>query len=345
MKPGSNAQLGAAHGQAGGSNLPDLLERKEQIMNNSGHNVIFGSGQLGLAIMDELVARGKPVTVVNRSGQLREALPEGVTLRQTDLNDPAQIAAIAGDAVVVFQTAQPPYTQWPEQFPQLMESIIAGISQAQARLIVADNLYMYGPTNGRPLTEALPYAATGPKGRTRALLATMLLEAHQEGRIQVAIGRASDFYGPRVTDSTVGELLFAAALQGKPANMLGSPDLPHTYTYIRDFARALILLSEHEEAFGRAWHVPNAETISTRQFAGLIGQEIGRPIQIRVAPRLLLTVLGLFNPMLREMKEMLYEFEEPYIVDSSRFAETFGACPTPHEQAIKETVAWYRANA
>ena len=312
-------------------------------MKHLDHNIIFGSGQLGLAIMDELVAQGKPVTVVNRSGQLKEALPEGVALRQADLNDPAQVAAVVGDAAVVFQTAQPAYTQWPEQFPPLISSIIEGLSRTSARLIVADNLYMYGPTNGRPLTEDLPYAATGPKGRTRAQLATMLLDAHQDGRIQVAIGRASDFYGPRVTDSAAGELLFAAALQGKPANMLGKPDLPHTYTYIRDFARGLVQLSEHDEALGRAWHIPSAETISTRQFTALVGQEIGRPVQIRVAPRLLLTVLGLFNPMLREMKEMIYEFEEPYIVDSSQFTQTFGASPTPHEQAIKETVAWYRA--
>jgi nucleoside-diphosphate-sugar epimerase len=310
-------------------------------MHNDENHIIFGSGQLGLAIMDELVAQGKRVTIVNRSGQVNETLPDNVTLLQADLTDPDQVASAVGDAAVVFQTAQPAYTQWPQQFPPLMKSIIAGVSQSDAKLIVADNLYMYGPANGRPLTEDLPYAATGHKGRTRAQLATMLLDAHQNGRIRVAIGRASDFYGPRVTDSAVGEMLFAAALEGKPANMLGNPELPHTYTYIRDFARGLVVLSEHEEALGRAWHIPSAETITTRQFVNLVAEEVDRPVQIRIAPRFLLTVLGLFNPLLREMKEMLYEFEEPYIVDHSQFAHAFAATTTPHQQAIEETIAWY----
>ena len=116
------------------------------------------------------------------------------------------------------------------------------------------------------------------KGRARAEVANMLLDAHRQGKLQVVIGRASDFYGPRVVDSMAGEIVFAAAMAGKTVNMAGDIDLPHTLTYIRDFARALVTLSRHEEAYGQAWHVPSAETVTTRQFVELVEIEIGRPV-------------------------------------------------------------------
>jgi nucleoside-diphosphate-sugar epimerase len=215
--------------------------------------------------------------------------------------------------------------------------------RTDARLVMGDNLYMYGPTGGRPLHENLPYAATGHKGMTRAAMARTLLDAHQAGKVKVTIGRGSDFYGPRVLDSALGAIFFGPALQGKTANLLGNPDLPHSYTYILDFGRALVTLSEQEAAYGRAWHVPNAPTISTRQFANLTAQQIGQPIKLRASGKLMLTVLGLFVPELREMKEMFYEFAEPYVVDHSQFAAAFGDKHTPYEEAIRATIAWFKA--
>jgi nucleoside-diphosphate-sugar epimerase len=201
---------------------------------------------------------------------------------------------------------------------------------------------MYGPTDGRELTEDLPYAASGRKGKTRSQMAKMLLAAHNAGEIRVAIGRASDFYGPGVRDSVVGEMFFVPALEGKSVNVIGDPDMPHTYTYICDFARALVTLSEHEEAYGRAWHVPSAPTISTRQFADLTAAEIGRPVNLRPGGRLSLTLIGLFVPEVREMKELLYEFEEPFVVNHKQYATSFGNGSTPHDQAIRETTAWFQ---
>lgn len=311
----------------------------------SDNNVIFGTGPLGLAVMDELVAQGKQVTLVNRSGKAPETLPGGVKLVAGDATNPDSVAALCAGADVVFQCAQPSYHRWPEAFPPMIAGLIAGIGRTNARLVVGDNLYMYGPTDGRPIHEDLPYAATGRKGRTRAQMAQRLLEAHQFGQLQVTIGRASDFFGPRVRDSAVGEMVFGAALAGKTVNLLGDPDAPHTYSYIRDFARGLVVLSEHAQALGRAWHVPSAQTLTTREFVNLIGAELGREVKLRAAGGFMVSLLGLFNPDLREMKEMLYEFEEPFIVDHSQFLQAFGADapqPTPHRQAIQETLAWYR---
>lgn len=304
--------------------------------------VILGAGQLALAIMDELVTRQIPVTLVNRSGRVKEALPPGVTVVQADLYNAQEVARVCAGADVVFLCAQPAYTEWPEKFPPLVESAITGLTGSAAKLLFGDNLYCYGSTGGAPIHEELPYAATGRKGRTRAHMAKMLLDAHRQDKVQVAIGRASDFYGPRATDSALGAIVFVPALEGKTANVLGNPDLPHTYSYIRDFARGLLVLAEHDEAVGQVWHIPNAPTITTRQMLDLIGQEVGRPVKVRAAGRWLLNLMALFNPTLREMKEMAYEFEEPYIVDSSRFVAAFGDIATPHVQAIRDTVAWYR---
>ncbi|MCA9969416.1 MAG: hypothetical protein KC425_04325 [Anaerolineales bacterium] len=112
-----------------------------------------------------------------------------------------------------------------------------------------------------------------------------------------------------------------------------------------DFARGLITLAENEAAFGRAWHVPSAPTLTTRQFVQLLETELGRPVRVRTAGKLMVNLLGLFNPTVREMKEMLYEFEAPFVVEHGRFEAAFGSRTTPHAVALRETLAWYRTHA
>ncbi|MEZ4516612.1 MAG: GDP-mannose 4,6-dehydratase [Chloroflexota bacterium] len=184
-----------------------------------------------------------------------------------------------------------------------MRGIVDGVGRSGARLVMGDNLYMYGPTGGQPLREDMPYTATGRKGKTRAEIARMVLDAHKTGQIRATIGRASDFYGPRVRGSAVGETFFEPAIEGGVVNVMGNPDLPHTYTYIRDFARGLVNLSEQEIAFGRAWHVASDETITTRQFADLVAEEVDRPVRLRPAGKMMLAVVGLFVKDVRELRE------------------------------------------
>jgi nucleoside-diphosphate-sugar epimerase len=308
------------------------------------HAVIFGAGQVGMTLMEQLTQAGVTVTLVNRRGRVSEQLPAGATICAGDITNPATVAQLAQNAEVVFATAQPEYTEWPAKWPPLMQSLIDGIAQTSARLVFVDNLYMYGPTQGKPIHEDLPYAATGRKGSTRAHIATMLLDAHKAGKVRATIGRASDFYGPRATDTAIfGDRFFAAAFAGKAADLFGNPDLPHTYTYVPDFARALITLSRSEDAYGRAWHVPNTQTVSTRAMVEHFAQALGRPIRTRVVSPLMLSMVGLFVPIVREMKEMAYEFDEPYIVDDSRFRAIFPVQVTPADEAAAATVAWHDA--
>jgi nucleoside-diphosphate-sugar epimerase len=227
-------------------------------------------------------------------------------------------------------------------FPPLQAGVLEGAASAGAKLIAMENLYIYGPTQGRPLTEDLPHAPNTRKGRVRAMMSEELMEAHTSGRVRVAIGRASDYFGPRVLASAAGEQVFGRAVQGKSAQLAGDPDQPHTYSYAPDIGKGLVVLAEREEALGQTWHLPSPETLTTRQFVELIFEEVGKPARVQAAPKILLRAIGLFNPGIRETIEMLYEFEEPFVVDHSKFEEAFGEQATLLREAIRGTVRWYR---
>jgi nucleoside-diphosphate-sugar epimerase len=222
-----------------------------------------------------------------------------------------------------------------------MEAIIEAAAAVGARLVFGDNLYAYGLVDG-PLTEDLPYLAKGPNGRTRARIAETLMRAHEAGQIQATIGRGSDFFGPHAHLSTVGDRVFVRAIQGKPAQVLGNPDLPHTVTYIEDFARALVTLGDREEAMGEVWHVPNAETVTMRRFVQMVFEAAGQPARLRVAPRWGIALAAVFNPTLRAVREQLYQSERPWVVDSTKFERAFGWKATALPEAVAATVAWFR---
>lgn len=307
-------------------------------------HVIFGSGPLGQAVMRELFARGKAVRMVNRSGKRPDAVPETVEIMSGDAFQPEFTTRAAQGAAVVYQCSQPEYHEWTTKFIPLQTSILEGVAASGAKIVLGDNLYMYGEVNG-PIHEGLPYRPSSRKGQTRAEAANLALEAHRSGKLRVAIGRGSDFFGPAVIDSAAGGRMFIPALNGKAAEGLGDIDLPHTYTYINDFGKALVILGERDDALGQAWNVPNAETVSTRRLIEIFFAAIGQPVKITKAGRLMMQFAGLFVPGAREMVEMMYEFEKPFVVDSSKFTRTFGMQATPLEESLKATAAWFKANA
>ena len=303
-------------------------------------HVVLGTGPLGLAVVRALRDRGESVRAVNRSGDA--PVPSEVAVAQADLSDSERARVACRDASVVYFCVQPPYADWPALFPPLLENTIDAAADAGARLVVGDNCYMYGPVD-RPLTEDLPAEATGQKGRTRAEMGRLALRAHEEGRVAVTIGRAADFYGPYVRVSAVGERVFANALRGKPITVLGDPDTVHTYTYIDDLANALVTLGAHDEATGEIWHVPSAETVTTREFIELVCETAGTDARVRRMPSWMFRVVSTFSRELKELRETMYLFEEPFVVDHSKFADAFGADPTPHDEAIKRTLEWYES--
>jgi len=305
-------------------------------------HVVFGAtGAIGGAVVTELVRAGRAARAVSRGGQA----PDGAQGMAADVSDPAQAARAAAGASVLYHCASPPYTRWPELFPALTRSILDAARSSGAKLVFADNLYAYGPVDG-PLREDLPAAARGRKGRTRVEMAAQLLAAHRNGLARVVIGRASDYYGPHGTGSTAGETVFGRILARKKPQWTGRLDQPHTFHYLPDIARGLLVLADRREADGQVWHLPAAPPLTAQQFFDMIATAAGQPVPVRasVASPALLAVAGIFSPLLREMRETTYQFRAPFVIDASRFEAAFGLLePTPHRDAVQQAVAWYRS--
>jgi nucleoside-diphosphate-sugar epimerase len=303
-------------------------------------HVIIGTGPLGLWTARTLLTLGRRVRLVNRSGQA-PAAPAAVEVVRGDARDLASVTALTRGATAVYQCAQPAYHRWVQEFPALQAAILGAARANGARLIVAENLYMYGDPQGRPLTEATPYAAHTRKGRVRQLMTETLFAADQAGEIQAASARGANFFGP--DDSLSTGMVFRPVLAGKPATLLGRLDQPHTYTYVADFGRTLALLGTSTTGLGRAWHVPSAPPVTQTELIDLVSAAAERPVRTRVAGKFLLSALGLFNPLIAESVEMLYEHTHPFVMDSSAFSRTFGVQPTPLAEAVHATVDWCRA--
>jgi nucleoside-diphosphate-sugar epimerase len=306
-------------------------------------HVIFGTGAIGLAVLDALRRRGETARLINRSGSAR--VPDDVEVVGGDARDPAFTTEVAQGADVVYQTLNPPYPEWTAQFPLLQAGVLAAAEAAGARLVSMENVYMYGRPAGHPLTEDRAYDAHTTKGQLRGRMAHDLLAAHDAGRVEVAIGRASDYFGPRGgAQSNLGDRVFPAALAGKTATVLGDPDQPHTYTYIPDIGEGLTVLGEHPDAPGQVWHLPNdPDSRTTRQLVDIAYRHAGQPrSRLRALPPLLLRALGMFNPGMRELVEMQYLFAEPFVVDSSKIANKLGVEATPVEVALTDTLREYR---
>jgi nucleoside-diphosphate-sugar epimerase len=303
--------------------------------------LVLGHGPAGAATARLLVERGDAVRVVTRSAT---TVAPGVEHRRLDAADSAALTRAADGATAIYACASPPYHRWPVDWPPLVASIGAAAQASGALLVMLSNCYGYGPVHG-PLTEDLPLAASGPKGRARAAVWTHLLGLHQQGRLRAVEVRASDFFGPGVT--TGGHLaarLMPPLLRGRPVRVLGDPDVPHSWTYLPDVARALVRVADVEAAWGRPWHVPTAPASSARTMIDALARQAGRPpVPVRRLSWGLVRALGLVSPPARELQEIRYQFDRPFTVDSSAFSARFGDQATPVEEQVGETVAWWRS--
>jgi nucleoside-diphosphate-sugar epimerase len=307
-------------------------------------HVILGTGAIGRAVAEELVRRGESVRMLNRSGKMDE-VPAGVEVIASDLYDPANVREVTRGAKVVYQASQPPYHQWVEKFPLLQKSIIDGLTDSEAKLVIVENVYMYAEADGKPMTEDTPYNAHTRKGRVRAAISTTAFAAHKEGRVRVSAARGGNFFGPWGTDSTMGARVVYPLLRGKPAQLIGRTDVPHTHTYVKDFGAALVILGERDQADGQVWHVPNDQPRMTQgELVRLFAEEAGLEPSMSSMGKLMMSIGGFFIPEAKETVEMMYEFEKPFVIESSKFENTFGLKATPMRTAIKETVEWYKSH-
>lgn len=302
-----------------------------------GKHVIVGAGQVGAHLAGRLAARGHDVVVVTRSG----SGPEGVERVAADVADRARLTGIARGADALYNCVNPRMHRWAQDWPPMAASFLGAAEETGAVLVTLSNLYPYGPVDG-PMTEDLPLAGTGVKARVRARMWEDALAAHREGRIRATELRPSDYYGPGSTDQAyVGEDRFVRPLlEGRRVPCFSDPSVPHAWTYLPDVAEALAVAGTDERALGRAWHVPTGPAVSMREIAERLCALAGAPEpRLRTVPRPVFTALGVVSPLLRELRETRYQFDRPYVLDSSAFESAFGVAPTPLDDALKEVLA------
>ncbi len=307
---------------------------------------VFGYGPTGAATVEALRSRGTPVRVVQRR---RPAdLPAGVDFMACDVLKPDDVKrAMSGAAQAViaigFEYRSSIWrAAWPKAIAALIAAAGAAAGAANARVVFIDNMYMYGPQDAA-LHEDLPLTTYGRKPAVRAQVTRMWQQAAREGRVRWATLRAPDFYGPGVRNSHMGDSGLARIAQGKAAQVLMSPDMPHAFAYVPDIGRAAVtLLDAPDDAFNQVWHVPCAQAKSARAMLQIGADAAGVKLKMMAMPTLMLRALGMFAPMMRELIEMRFTWNRPYHVDATKFARRFWSDATPFEVGIPATVRSFR---
>jgi nucleoside-diphosphate-sugar epimerase len=301
---------------------------------------IFGAGPIGRDIASLAGEAGHEVLLVSRSGTGPEV--PGVTRVAADAADGGVVADLAMGSEVIINALNPAYHRWVQDWPPMADALLAGAERSGALLITISNLYGYGPVDGL-LTEDLPLSAAGPKGAVRARMFADALRAHEQGRVRMVELRAGDYIGPGA-ESHMGDRVVPRILAGKRSvSVLGAAGQPHTWTYTHDVARLTLAVAADPAAWGRAWHVPSNRPRTQQQVVQDFADYAGEPTP-RVKPYspAMLWVAGRFSPVIRELGETTYQFDRPFVMDSSAAEQYFAMAPTDWQEVISATVESYR---
>lgn len=302
-------------------------------------HLVIGAGPVGSATAALLAAQGDEVRLVTRSGTGPEQ--PGIVRVAADASDPERMAELAEGAGSVVNAANPAYHRWPTDWPPIASALLAAAERSGAVLATVSNLYGYGPVDG-PLTEDLPLAATGTKGRVRARMWLDALAAHEAGRVRAVEVRGSDYLCPG-PGSQMGDRVVPRVLAGRSVQVLGNLDAPHSWTAVPDVARLLIAVIGDERAWGRPWHVPSNPPRTQREVVADLARAAGvAPVRVSLVPRAALAMMRLVSPLIRELPEVAYQVERPFVLDSTAAQTTFALAPTPWDDVVRAQVAAYR---
>jgi nucleoside-diphosphate-sugar epimerase len=314
---------------------------KERLMNDL-HVVLGGSGGAGSAIVRALAATDHQVRAVNRGGNA--PAPETVLRMAADITTLDGAAAAVAGASVVYLAAQPPYHRWPQEFPNMLDTVIDAVAEIGAKLVMVDNLYMYG-RDATNITEDLPERGGTRKGDVRAEMAATLRRAHDTGRVRVAIGRASDYFGPAADNSGITALAIAPAAAGKTTRWMGRLDRRHSVAYLPDIARAFVTLGDESKADGETWILPHAPAPTGAEFLATVNAVLPTKVKTALVTKTMLRMAAPFHRISRESLEIAYQWTEDFVADDSKYQRVFGpVSATPLEEAVRTTVDWYRTS-
>lgn len=304
--------------------------------------LVVGAGAIGSTVALMLAEQQQSVQLVSRRGSGPSHPRIGLVV--ADAKDGERMCELATGAAAIFNCLSPPYDQWPTQWPPMANALLLAAEKSGAVLVTMNNLYAYGQPTG-PMTPESPFLATYEKAKVRERMWLDALAAHNAGRIRATEVRASDFIGPKA-QSAMGDRVFPRVLAGKGCTIIGSPDVSHSWTYTHDVARTMITCADAPQAWGRAWHAPTNVPRTQREVINDIAK-VGGLAQVRVTtiPTFAIRLLGIFNPLMRELPKTMYQFTSPFIIDDSATRDTFGLVPTPWNELLLTTLDSYRASS
>lgn len=310
---------------------------------STGFHLIFGTGPVACWTAHHLRAQGVAVKAVNRNGQRPALMPADVAIIRADLSDAQQAIQAAQGASVVYQALGPAYAHWAELFPRLQANTLDAAARTGARYVALENLYMLDAS--QPMTEHSAEAPRSVKGQVRQQMHHDLMARHQQGDVQASVLRASDFYGPGVTMSAMGERVFGNLLKGKSAQVLVRTDCPHSFAFICDVGKAMATLglaAAGQPTWGNVWMAPHAAPQTQQDIVTQACVLLGMAPKLTVVSPWMMRLVGLFNADAKASVEMLYQFEQPFVVDSRVSDRVLGLRPTELAHGLKTTVDWYR---
>ena len=307
-------------------------------------HTIVGAGAVGSGTAIRLAEQGHDVRVITRTGT--GPANTRIELVSADASDAKRLTELSAGAEALYNCANPPYNKWATAWPVLGSSFIATAEATGARLITMSNLYGFGRgTMPMRATDAL--APFTKKGQIRSDMWHNALQAHRDGRIQATEVRASDYFGPGLGETShLGDRLVPRLLAGKNVSVIGATDIIHSWSYIGDVCDTMATLGTDDGAMGRAWHVPTLAPVTAAEMVRQLCRQAGiDPVQVKQIPKLALRAAGLIMPVMRELPEILYQFEEPFEIDGADTTETFGLKATPLDEQMRATIASYRTRA
>lgn len=305
------------------------------------HVVVGASGQIGAHVARALELAGARVRRVVRSPHASRGAQEWA---HGDIGDARDAERLCAGADVVYACFGVPHATWSTELPRMTEALLAGARRAGAKVVFADNLYAYGPHED-VLREDTPVRLYGRKPRLRAEIAARLLDAHRRGDVRVAIARASDLYGPGVHNAMLGASLITAVRSGRRVYLPGDLDAPHTFTFAPDVARAMVELGGADDAWGEVWHVPSAPALSLRAVVEAIAALGATTPRVTRVPSWAVRVAGAFDRDTRELMELSYQWDRPFLVSHEKFAARFQSGPTPFVEGLRVTCEGMAATA
>jgi nucleoside-diphosphate-sugar epimerase len=300
---------------------------------------ILGSGgAIGVDLAKELTTYTEKIRLVSRNPKKVNETDE---LFPADLTDPSQVEEAVKGSEIVYVTVGFEYKTkvWQSTWPAFIKSVIDACKKHRCKLVFFDNIYMYDPAEIPHMTEESAINPSSKKGRIRTELAKMVMDEVSNGKFQALIARSADFYGPGISNSVLQEMVFKNLKAGKAALWLINIDLKHSFTYTPDAAKATAILGNTPAAYNQVWHLPtHKESMTIRQWAELFAKELKVDPKIRTIPGFILNLMAIFSPILREFKELTYQWDREYYFDSSKFEKRFDFHPTSYSEGIKEVV-------